>query len=109
MDGDHDEGLYEQSSVIAGAGPVEDFEDGGCEHDEGDVEGEASGGTGTVDGEDLVGIGGYGGEDEAVNDLAAQFVVKVEGEVRVQYWGERRDEGGKECHSWLKRSKWSTD
>lgn len=29
----HNEGLDEQCGVVAGAGPVEDFEDGGCEHD----------------------------------------------------------------------------
>ena len=61
----HDEGLDQQCGVVAGAGPVEDFEDGGCEHDEGDVEGEAGGGAGAVDGEDLVRVRGYGGEDEA--------------------------------------------
>ena len=56
MDGDHDAGLEEEREVVAGAGPVEDFEDGGCEHDEGDVEGEAGRGVGAVDGEDLVGV-----------------------------------------------------
>jgi len=60
----HDEGLDQQCGVIAGAGPVEDFEDGGCEHDEWDVEREAGRGAGAVDGEDLVRVGGYGGEDE---------------------------------------------
>ena len=82
MYGDHDEGLDEQSGVVAGARPVEDLEDGGGEHDEGNVEGEASGGTGAVDGEDLIGIGGDGGEDEAVSNLAVPLVVDMEGRFR---------------------------
>lgn len=53
----HDNGLYEESRVIMGAWPVEDFKDGGCEHEEGDVEGEAGGCARTVDGEDLIGVG----------------------------------------------------
>jgi len=67
--GHHDDRLDQQASIVAGAGPVEDLEDGGCEHDEGNVEGEAGRGAGAVDGEDLVGVGGYGGEDEAVVEV----------------------------------------
>ena len=62
---DHDEGLDEQCDVVAGPGPVEDFEDGGREHYEGDVEGEACGCAGTVDGDDLVCVGCERGEHEA--------------------------------------------
>jgi hypothetical protein len=48
-----------------GAEPVEDFEDGGDEHYERDVEGEASGGARAVHRVDLVAIAGYGGEGDA--------------------------------------------
>ena len=57
LHGHHDQGLNEKSSVVAGAGPVEDLENRGEEHDQGDVEGEAGGGARAVDGEDLIGVG----------------------------------------------------
>lgn len=80
LHGHHDDRLDQQAEIVAGAGPVEDLEDGGGEHDEGDVEGEAGGGAGAVDGEDLVGVGGYGGEDEAgMEGLVWAFGGKGEG------------------------------
>ena len=63
---EHDDGLGQQREVVARAGPVEDLEDGGRQHDERDVEREAGGGARAVDGEDLVRVGGEGGEDQAV-------------------------------------------
>ena len=60
----HDNGLHQQRDIVPGAGPVEDLENGGREHDEGDIEGEAGGGAGAVDGEDLIGVGYYRGEDQ---------------------------------------------
>ena len=65
MHHNHDPGLDQQRGIVSSPGPVEDFEQGGCEHDERDVEGEAGGGAGPVDGEDLVGIGCQGRDDEA--------------------------------------------
>lgn len=50
----HDHCLYEKGAIIARAYPVEDLEDGGEKHDQGDVEREAGGGAGAVDGDDLV-------------------------------------------------------
>lgn len=87
MHDDHDEGLNEQCGIVASTGPVEDFEYGGCEHDEGDVEREAGGGAGAVDGEDLVRVGGYGGEDEAA------IVLVTEG--RAESWSRIRTISGR--------------
>lgn len=53
-----------------------------------------------MDGEDLVRVRGYGGEDETV--IVSVFdrgIVGPSGDGRyVQYWGERGDESGEECH-----------
>ena len=62
---DHDHSLDQESGVIASPGPIEDFKDGGRQHDERDVEGKAGGGAGTIHGEDLVRVRCYGRENEA--------------------------------------------
>lgn len=62
---DHDDGLDEEGGVEVRAEPVEAFQDGGEEHYERDVEGEARRGACTVDGVDLVRVGGDGCGNEA--------------------------------------------
>ena len=59
----HNDSLYKKREVISCSRPVENFQYGCREHDEGYVEGEASRSTGTIDGQDLVGVGGQWGED----------------------------------------------
>jgi hypothetical protein len=53
-----------------------------------------------MDGEDLVRVRGYGGEDETV--IVSVFDRGIVGPScdgrYVQYWGERGDESGEECH-----------
>ena len=66
MDDDHEEGLDEQRGAEAGAEPVEDLEDAGDEHNQGDIEGEAGRAAGAVDAVDLVGIAGDGARGDAV-------------------------------------------
>ena len=54
----HEQGLREERGREVRSEPVDEFEDAGGEHYEGDVEGETGGGAGAVDGVDLVGVGG---------------------------------------------------
>ena len=66
LHGEHEARLGQQRGAVTRAGPVEDLEEGGRQHNEGDVEREAGGGARAVDGEDLVRVGGERGEDQAV-------------------------------------------
>lgn len=65
VDDDHEEGLHEQAGAEVRAEPVEDFEHGGDEHDERNVEREAGGRARAVHRVDLVAIRGYGGHGDA--------------------------------------------
>ena len=65
MHGYHDNGLYKKRKVVTCSRPIEYLEDRCCEHNQGDVEGEASRGASTVDGEDLVSIRSQWREDKA--------------------------------------------
>ena len=48
--------LDQKGHIVASSWPIEDFQDGGCEHNERDVERKSSRGACPIDGEDLISI-----------------------------------------------------
>ena len=72
MDNNHEQRLDEERGAEVGAEPVEDLEDAGDQHDEGDVEREAGRAARPVHRVDLVAIAGDGARGDAVACVSAR-------------------------------------